>query len=154
MLRVLEWRPYGFFRAPSSEHSIHVLHPGNSKRFHSPLHSAKIISSSDYRHRMSPTRTHSFGTTRGDVASVPFHAFWTVSTSNPRPTHFDNFAELPRRPQGGIPRNLLFLRSWLSFGFGSARRYNLGEQGVQTISSPSLIELGTRIPPTLRLGKS
>ena len=38
----------------------------------------------------------------------------------------------------------LVIRPWLSFGVGSPRRNKLGEeQGVQAISSPSLIELGS-----------
>ena len=133
----------GFFRAPSSKYNIHVLFRDNSKQLYSPLHLANIISSSDYRDHMSPTQlvqlvrlvmtSHLYLSSVRDSLDV-----------NPRLTHFRYFCRAGEKATGWDFEKPLVLRPWLSFGFGSSpRRYNLGEeQGVQTISSPSLIELG------------
>ena len=132
----------GFFRAPSSKYNIHVLFRDNSKQLYSPLHLANIISSSDYRHHMSPTQlvqlvrlvmtSHLYLSSVRDSLDI-----------NPRLTHFRYFCRDDETANRWNSEKPLVLRPWLSFGFGSPRRYNLGEeQGVKTIYSPSLIELG------------
>lgn len=133
----------GFFRAPSSRHNIQVLFRDNSKQFSSPLHLADIVKSSEYRDHMNPTQVVQL--MRLVMKSYLF--FSSVRDSldiNPRLQHFRYFCRAGKEKATGwdVERPLV-LRPWLSFGFGSPRRYNLGEeQGVQTISSPSLIELG------------
>ena len=132
----------GLFRTPSSRDHIHVLFRDNSKRMYSPLHLADIVSSPDYRNHMNPTQLVQLVR----LVMISHLFFSSVRNSldrNPRLKDFRYFC----RP-GGMATEWdvekpLVLRPWLSFGFGSSRRYNLGEeQGVQAISSPSLIELG------------
>ena len=132
----------GFFRSPSPTYHIHILFRDNSKEFYSPLHLANIVSSSDYRDHMNPTqliqlvrlvmKSHLFFSSVRDSLDI-----------NPRLINFRYFCRAGEKATKWDFEKPLVLRPWLSIGFGSPRRYNLGEeQGVQTISRPSLIELG------------
>lgn len=133
----------GFFRTPSSRDYIHVLFRDNSKRFHSPLHLADIVKSSDYRDHMNPTQLVQL--VRLVIKSYLF--FSSVRDSldiNPGLNHFRYFCRDGEKATTWDVEKPLVLRPWLSFGFGSTpKRYDLGEeQGVQGISNPSLIGLG------------
>ena len=135
----------GFFRTPSSRHNIHILFRDNSKRFHSPLHLADIVSSSNYRNHMNPTQLVQL--VRLMLRSYLFFSFVRDSLdTNARLIHFRYFCRVDEKATEWDIEKPLVLRPWLSFGFGSSKRYNLGEdQGPQAISRTSLIELGLLI---------
>ena len=131
----------GFFRTPSTR-DIHVLFRDKSKRLHSPLNLKDIVDSADYRDRMNPTQIVQL--VRLVLKSYLFFSIvrQTLDT-HARLIHFRYFCRVGEEAVDWNVEKPIVLRPWLSFGFGSPRRYNLGEdQGVQQISSPPLIELG------------
>ena len=131
----------GFFRTPSTR-DIHVLFRDKSKRLHSPLHLKDIVNSADYRDRMNPIQIVQL--VRLVLKSYLFFSIVRDSLdTHARLIHYRYFCRVGEEATDWDVERPLILRPWLSFGFGSRRRYNLGEdQGVQQISSPPLIELG------------